>query len=129
MGFTGEKDVQSAAQKLYHAYHPEMIVITQGSHGGILYDGTQWKTYPAFAVDAVDSNGAGDVFHGAFAFAQVQGLDSAERCIFASAASALKCTKLGARTAAPTYDEVINFLRRNGYGSIEENMEHARRHR
>ena len=73
------------------------------------------KEYPAFLVDAVDSNGSGDVFHGAYAFSLVQGYDYEKCAIFSSAVSALKCTKVGARKAVPTYDETLNFLKENGY--------------
>jgi sulfofructose kinase len=60
----------------------------------------------AFAVDAVDTTGAGDIFHGAFALriARGDGLLSALR--YASAAAALGCTKMGARAGAPTRAEV-----------------------
>ena len=109
LGFTGEKDVEAAAKKLYTLYNPDVIVITQGKEGGICFDGNQFKKYNAFTVSVVDSNGAGDVFHGAFAFAQVKGFDYYKSCVFSSATSALKCTKLGARAGTPTYSELLNF--------------------
>ena len=62
----------------------------------------------------VDSNGSGDVFHGAFAFAVTNGMDYKKACVFSSAVSALKCTKVGAREGVPTYDETINFLKERG---------------
>jgi sulfofructose kinase len=115
IGFTGEKDADSAAKKLYSRFGPDVVVVTQGKEGGVCFDGSSLKKYSAFAVDVVDSNGAGDVFHGAFAFAQVMGFDYYKSCLFSSAASALKCTELGARAGAPDYGGVIAFLRRNGY--------------
>ncbi len=66
---------------------------------------------PAFEVDVVDTNGAGDVFHGAFAFGLAKGWN-AERCArFASATAALKCTKLGGRAGIPDLAEVEKLLR------------------
>ncbi|NLB80970.1 MAG: hypothetical protein GX800_05040 [Clostridiaceae bacterium] len=115
LGFTGEKSAEEAAKKLYSQFNSDVVVITQGKEGGICYDGKSIEKYSAFVVNVVDSNGAGDVFHGAFAFAQVMGFDYYKSCIFSSATSALKCTKLGARAGTPTYTEVIDFLRRNGY--------------
>jgi Sugar kinases, ribokinase family len=115
LGFTGEKDAETAAKKLFTQFSPEVVVITQGKRGGILYDGTELRPYPILDAVVVDSNGAGDVFHGAFAYAVVQGYNAYQSCLFSSAASAIKCTKLGARNGAPTRDEVINLLRRNGY--------------
>lgn len=115
LGFTGEKDTEAAARKLYSQFNPDVVVITKGKQGGICFDGESIKKYNAFPVEVVDSNGAGDVFHGAFAFAQVMGFNYYKSCIFSSATSALKCTKLGAREGAPKYTEVIDFLRRNSY--------------
>ena len=74
-------------------------------------------------VDAVDSNGSGDVFHGAFAFAVTKGFDYYNACIFSSAVSALKCTKIGARRAVPDYSETIKFLKERGFDEFEKNME------
>lgn len=115
LGHTGEKTAEDAAKALYEKYSPEIVVITQGKKGGIMYDGKTVTEYPAFLVEAVDSNGSGDVFHGAFAFAVTNNMDYKKACIFSSAVSALKCTKVGAREGVPTYAETINFLKENSY--------------
>ena len=92
-----------------------MVVITQGKIGGIIYDGRDIETYPVFLVDAVDSNGSGDVFHGAFAFAVTNGMDYKKACVFSSAVSALKCTGVGARESTPDLETTKKFLKENGY--------------
>jgi len=72
-------------------------------------DGAQFHV-PAFEVDVIDTTGAGDVFHGAFAFGLAKGWE-AERCArFASAVAALKCTKLGGRAGIPTRNEAEALL-------------------
>ena len=63
----------------------------------------------------VDSNGAGDVFHGAFAAALLRGYDFLTCCHFASATSALKCTGIGARESVPDFETVRTYLKENGY--------------
>ncbi|MBR6791393.1 MAG: carbohydrate kinase family protein, partial [Oscillospiraceae bacterium] len=110
LGHTGCSSAEEAAKELYRRYSPRLVVITQGKKGGILFDGKDLVTYPAFPVEAVDSNGAGDVFHGAFAAALCKGYAPAECCRFASASSALKCTKVGARDGAPTLEQLQAFL-------------------
>ena len=115
LGHTGEKIAEDAAKALFLKYSPEIVVITQGKDGGIIYDGKTAKKYPAFLVDAVDTNGSGDVFHGAFAYAVSENMDYEKACVFSSAVSALKCTKIGAREGVPTLDETINFLKENNY--------------
>ena len=114
IGHTTAVTAEEAAKILYEKYSPEVVVITQGKKGGIIYDGNTLESYPAFLVDAVDSNGSGDVFHGAFAFAVTNNMDYKKACVFSSAVSALKCTKVGAREGVPTYDETINFLEERG---------------
>ena len=114
LGHTGEGNVANAARKLWQMYDPKVIVITQGKEGGILYNGKSIVRYPAFPVDAVDTNGSGDVFHGAFAFALTKGYDFEKCCVFSSGVSALKCTGVGARSAVPNYDDTIEFLRSRG---------------
>lgn len=114
LAHTGGDCVEDAAKVLYEKYTPDVVVITQGKEGGIIYDGNEVKKYPAFLVDAVDTNGSGDVFHGAFAFCQTAGFDYYKSCVFSSAVSAIKCTKLGARQGVPTFNETVEFLKERG---------------
>lgn len=110
MGHTGCETPMAAAEKLYELYHPEVVVVTCGKKGGIIYDKKRVLTYPAFPVEAVDTNGSGDVFHGAFAAGIVKGLNYRECCYFASAVSAIKCTGVGARESVPDFESVKQFL-------------------
>lgn len=115
LGHTKTEDVKEAAKKLYELYSPEVIVITRGKIGGILYDGKEFFEYPAFLVKAVDSNGSGDVFHGAFAAALCKEYDYKKACIFSSAVSAIKCTGYGARESVPSFETVKSFLKEKNY--------------
>ena len=114
LGHTGCSNAEAAAKTLYETYHPRVVVITRGKEGGVLYDGKTLTHYTAFPVEAVDTNGSGDVFHGAFAFGLTHGYSYEQCCLFASAVSALKCTRVGARQAVPTYEQAMEFLRRRG---------------
>lgn len=69
---------------------------------------------PAFPVEVVDTTGAGDAFHGAFAWSVAEGFDDRKCARIASAVAALSCTGLGARAKLPTRDEVDSFLRDHG---------------
>lgn len=115
LAHTDCKTAEKAAKKLYSTYSPEIVVITQGKYGGIIYDGKSVINYPAFPVNAADSNGSGDVFHGAFAAAVVKGYDYEKCSVFASAVSAIKCTKVGARESVPDFETAKLFLKENGY--------------
>lgn len=115
LGHTGCKTPKDAAKCLFEKYNPQVIVITQGSRGGIIYNGDTFASYPVFPVTVVDSNGSGDVFHGAFAAGVVKGFDYKKCCYFSSAVSALKCRGLGARESVPDFETTIKFLKENGY--------------
>ena len=115
LGHTGCENVEDAARKLYETYNPEVVVITMGKDGGILYDGEKVVTYPIYPAEVVDSNGAGDVFHGAFAAGLCYGFDFLKCCHFSSAVSAMKCMNVGARDSVPTFEKVKNYLKENGY--------------
>ena len=115
LGHTGCANAEEAARVLYEQYHPRVVVITCGAEGGIYHDGKQTVNYPCYPVDVVDSNGSGDVFHGAFAAGLLKGYTPLQCCYFASAVSALKCTGIGARESVPDYETVIAFLKENGY--------------
>jgi sulfofructose kinase len=84
---------------------------TRGPKGTIWLDeqGNIQET-PAFPVHTVDTLGAGDVFHGAFALAITEGQELRQALRFASAAAALKCTRFGGAFAAPQRAEVMELL-------------------
>ena len=69
-------------------------------------------SFPAFAIEAEDTTGAGDAFHGAFAAGLARGMAWEELLRFASAVGALCCTRKGARLGIPTGAEVAAFLDR-----------------
>jgi sulfofructose kinase len=64
----------------------------------------------AFKVEAVDTLGAGDTFHGAFALRLAETGDVVESLRFASAVAAIKCTRFGGTTGAPKREEVEEYL-------------------
>lgn len=115
MGHTGEKNARDAAKKLYETYRPEVVVVTRGKEGGVMYDGEGFTDYPVYPANVVDSNGAGDVFHGAFAAGVVKGYSYLKCCHFASAVSAIKCEGVGARESAPDLETVKKYMKENGY--------------
>lgn len=115
MGHTGADNAQDAAKRLYELYSPEVVVVTQGKRGGILFDGKTITQYPIYPAEVVDSNGSGDVFHGAFAAGLVKGFDFLKCCHFSSAVSAVKCMGFGARESVPDFETVKNYMKENGY--------------
>ena len=115
LGITGCETAEEAAQKLYETYKPEVVVITQGKKGGLFYNGNDIISYPIYPAEVVDSNGSGDVFHGAFAAAVCRGYDYLKCCHFSSAVSALKCMGVGSRESVPDFDTTKEYMKDNGY--------------
>ena len=92
---------------------PRQVVITQGKKGSIGLDDQETVRQEAFSVEAVDTTGAGDVYHGGYVYGLLRGWDMARCMRFASATAALKCTKIGAQSGIPTLKTVQKFLEEN----------------
>lgn len=114
LGMTGARDAEKAIEILRNSYHPKVLAVTQGVRGGVLYENGTCRRWDGFPVHCVDSNGAGDTFHGAFLGAYLQGYESYACCQIASAASAIKCTRVGMRDAAPAFSKILAFLDSKG---------------
>lgn len=92
---------------------PAFLAATRGPRGTIWLNETgALEETPAFPVEAVDTLGAGDVFHGAFTLRLAEGGGVREALRFAAAAAALKCTRHGGGQAAPQRIEVEGFLQK-----------------
>ena len=103
--FTGAATPEAGLAQL--ARLAPAVVVTLGERGLIWQRGDERGALPAYTVDAVDTTGAGDTFHGALAAGLAQGLGWEELLRFASAAGALCCTRHGARLGIPTRAEVL----------------------
>ena len=90
------------------------LAVTNGAQDVLWREGQILRRSPVFAMRAVDTLGAGDVFHGAFTLALVEGREVAAAMRFAAAAAGLKCTRLGGSTSAPRRAEVEAFLAQQG---------------
>lgn len=81
------------------------VVITLGERGLIWQRGNEQGALSAYPVTAIDTTGAGDAFHGAFAAALAAGLEWQALLRYSSAAGSLCCTKMGARLGLPSRHE------------------------
>jgi sulfofructose kinase len=89
----------------YLADYAPFVVITLGERGLIWQQGTKSGSLSALAINAIDTTGAGDAFHGAFAAAVAAGFDWLTVLRYASVAGSLCCTKMGARLGLPSRQE------------------------
>lgn len=90
---------------------PAFLAVTDGPQGTFWLDARRQPHHvPSYPVTSIDTLGAGDVFHGAFALAIAEGRDLHWAMRFGSAAAALKCTRFGSAYAAPQRAEVEALL-------------------
>ena len=105
---TGEDDPRAGLRRLGDlAPH---IVVTLGARGLFWKVGDSTGELPAYPVKGVDTTGAGDTFHGAFAWCLARKMGWEESLAFASAAAALCCTRHGARPGIPRYAQVAQMV-------------------
>lgn len=103
-----EDDARRAAQSLMQK-GVENVIITMGKAGSLVCTSDATEFVPALKVNAVDTTAAGDVYNGALVTALSEGKTIAEAAEFATKASAIAVTRLGAQTSAPYRNEISKF--------------------
>lgn len=106
---TGNPDFGQGLLELA-GWGPKVVIGTQGARGCLAVIKGALRAFPAWPVEAVDTTGAGDVFHGAFLAGWLRGMELEDNIRFAAAVSAMKCTQIGGRAGIPTYEDALAFL-------------------
>ena len=101
-------------QKEYVSLGVTALTVTQGEGGSITVSDDRIIRMPAFTVEAVDTTGAGDVFHAGYIYGLLQEWDLERVVRFASALAAMKCLQMGGRKGIPCLADVMQFLRKQG---------------
>jgi sulfofructose kinase len=107
--YTGNPNPCEAADELLDL-GAEVLIVTQGSRGCSVHTGRERFHVPALTVQAVDTTGAGDAFHGAFIYAMAQGWRLERAAAFSNAAAALNCLTLGGRRGLPALSQVLRAM-------------------
>ena len=110
---TGENDLLKSLPSIHRDFKCRVIVSTLGRLGALAWDGVRFTLSPGFRVNAIDTTGAGDIFHGAFVYCLTQKLELKETLEFSCAAAAINCTVPGARGKIGTLTEIAR-LRNSG---------------
>lgn len=108
---TGEADLLKSLPTILSEFKCRMIAATLGRLGVLAWDGERFILCPGFRVHAVDTTGAGDIFHGAFVFGLIRGWPLPQILEFSCAAAALNCTAPGARGRIASLDEIESLRR------------------
>jgi len=107
---TGIDSLPEALPKISRRFGCRVVGATLGRDGALAWDGRSFLYSPGFCVEAIDTTGAGDVFHGAFAFALLEGQSLDHILEFSCAAAALNCTALGARGGIRPVSEIRRLM-------------------
>jgi sugar/nucleoside kinase (ribokinase family) len=109
--FTGTSSIKEARQKLKEV--AKKFVVTQGANGALIYDGDTFINIEPYKVDAIDTNGAGDMFSGAFLYGITHNHTFAEAGKLASLASSKVVTQFGPRLDKPQVARILQELARH----------------
>jgi sulfofructose kinase len=118
--WTGVNDPFRALEAIQAEYGIKCAAMTLGAHGSLARMDGHFYYSPAFVVNCADTTGAGDVFHGAFCYAVLQGMPMRDVLEFSNAMAALNCTALGARGGIRGIAEVRAMMARAERRSHEE---------
>lgn len=118
--WTQQPDPFRALEMIQREYGMRVAAMTLGADGSLARVDGRYLYSPGFVVDAIDTTGAGDVFHGAFCYAVIESMPVREALEFSNAMAALNCTALGARGCIASFAEAQAFMRRAGRRSNRE---------
>lgn len=107
--WSGEDDFMAACKKI--ATVARQFAITRGANGALLFDGKEFIDIAPNKVAAVDTNGAGDMFSGAFMYGLTQGMSFQDAGDLASLASATVVSQFGPRLAPEQHGELLQKFR------------------
>ncbi len=105
-------DPAEGAREIFRRFSPLTATVTRGAGGASGFDGKEAVRVHGVRVAAVDTTGAGDIFHAGFLYALLAGMTFPEILAFGNAAAALSCRKVGGRAGIPSLEEIEETLSR-----------------
>jgi sugar/nucleoside kinase (ribokinase family) len=106
-----DENLFQSLPRLAQRFGCKLAAATLGEEGVLAWDGRNFHYSPAFDVKPVDTTGAGDIFHAAFAFGLLRGDKLPDLLKFSCAAAGLSCTGHGARGGIATLGKIEQFVR------------------
>jgi sulfofructose kinase len=107
---TGHNDPFRVLEYMAREYKIRAPGMTLGRDGSLVYSEGRFHYSPGFVVETVDTTGAGDIFHGAFAYGLLQGWCIEQILDFSNAMAGLNCTQVGARGGIGTLAEAEDLI-------------------
>ena len=107
---TGDQDLRRSLPEVRSRYGCRLTAATLGHEGVLAWDGSQFHYASAFHVQALDTTGAGDIFHAGFIYGLLQDWPIQRQLDFACAAAALNCTAAGARGGIQSVENIEQLI-------------------
>lgn len=95
--------------KKLEEYYETCVIITLEAAGSFTKIDDEYQIIPSVKVKAIDSTGAGDIFHGAFTYFIANGYSLKDAIHYASITSAISVTRIGSRYSIPLLQEVLDY--------------------
>jgi sugar/nucleoside kinase (ribokinase family) len=108
---TGETEILKATREISARFKFRLMGVTLGRQGAIAWDGQSFLYSPGYQVGAVDTTGAGDIFHAGYVYGLLGGWALPRILEFSCAAAALNCTALGARAGIAPLEQIEHLMR------------------
>ena len=107
---TGDQNLRQSLPAVRNRYGCRLTAATLGDEGVLAWDGSRFHYAPAFQVKALDTTGAGDIFHAGFIYGLLRGWPLSRQLDFACAAAALNCTAAGARGGIQSVENIGKLI-------------------
>ena len=125
---TGRNDLLESLPLTARRFGCRVAGATLGRQGAIAWDGQRFVYCPGFRVKAVDTTGAGDVFHGGFVYGLLQGWAIERILEFSCAAAALNCEAVGARGGIRPVADIERLMRQGARHEPAFEADQLKRH-
>jgi sugar/nucleoside kinase (ribokinase family) len=112
----GENDFFISLPAMASRFGCRFTAVTLGALGVLAWDHDRFHYCPAFELKPLDTTGAGDVFHAAFAFALLRGYELPRTLEFSCAAAGLACMGIGARGGIASLEKIEELIRKGRRG-------------
>lgn len=109
--FMKNSNLLRSLREIFDQFRCKVIGATLGASGAIAWDGRRFHYCRGFEVQAVDTTGAGDVFHAGIVYGVLRGWQLDEMLEFSCAAAALNCTAAGARGGIKSLQQIRNLMK------------------
>jgi sugar/nucleoside kinase (ribokinase family) len=107
---TDQPDILKSLPEISRRFKCRLSGATLGRLGAVAWDGVRFHYCPGFRVKAVDTTGAGDIFHAGFVYGLLGGWALPRILKFSCAAAALNCTAVGARAGIATVEQIEHLM-------------------